>query len=495
MNSSAGKSRTGEVVFLLLLLLGSSALLLTHLTHSFLWNDEGSTALLARTILRHGVPMGRDGENSISAEEGRDIAQNGVYKFQPWMQFYVAAASFALLGESTFSARLPFALFGIATIMLTYFLARETWQNRGTAMAASLTLMLSVPFLLLAGQCRYYSVSAFFATLALWNYLRLLESRKHASWIFAVAGLALLHTNHGHAIALLAAVALHATVWHREKAKTVFGIVGAIMLLNLPWLMWMSTSHYSTFGFRKTLVAIGLFVLQLVLYAPNPVFPIAALVLVIPRRKRPPAVQASSAGHALGLSLAFLAVAVPLMAVFVERPYFRYLAPLLPLGSVLAGKVVTDLWRGSKTWTIVVVTLWLLTGLLPLYLLELTREYKGPVRGIVTYLNEHAHPGDMVAISYEDLPVKFYTKLRVIGGYTEEDLSLAKQAQWIIPRKHGNSWARDYLLREVPLERYRKIVLDEYPDIGFENRESPYEHQFMTARNEGPVVIYERVQP
>ena len=176
------------------------------------------------------------------------------------------------------------------------------------------------------------------------------------------------------------------------------------------------------------------------------------------------------------------------------RPYFRYLAPLLPFGSIVAGKVLTSSWRLSRVWTVCVVLIGLITSLLPPYLYELTRDYKGPIRGIVTYLNEHARPGDVVAIGYEDLSLKFYTKLRVLGGYTGEDLTPAKQARWVIPRKHGNSPVRDYLLKEVPLRHYRKITLDGYPDVMFENRESPYDHRFITDTHEGPVEIYERVE-
>jgi hypothetical protein len=65
----------------------------------------------------------------------------------------------------------------------------------------------------------------------------------------------------------------------------------------------------------------------------------------------------------------------------------------------------------------------------------------------------------------------------------------------VIPRKYGNPPVRDYYLRELPLDQYRKIVLDGYPDVTYENRESPHEHKFMTVTNEEPVVVYERVQP
>ncbi len=485
---------TRERWFLLFLLASSSVLLLTHLTHSYLWNDECSTAVIARTVLQHGVPMCYDGENSISSEEGRDITPSGIFTFLPWMQYYVTAAAFAALGESTFAARLPFALFGIATIMLTYYLALATWRSRKVAATASVMLMMSVPFLLLAGQCRYYSLSAFFTVLGLWNYLRLLESRKYAQGLFVVAALALLHTNHGHGVALLMSVAFHALIWHRHKMRIVLALVGGVFLLNLPWLIWMSVSHPSKLEFGKTIFAIRLFCLFFLFYIPNPFVLFSGMILVSRYKRLPQSERISTVYPGFTLALTFMGLSIPLMAIFVDYPYFRYLSPLLPVASVIAGQVMVGLWQRSKGWAVAVCALWFLTGLFPLYLIELTQDYKGPIRGIVTYLNEHAKPGETVAIGYEDPCLKFYTKLRVLGGYTGEDLAPAKQAKWVIPRKYGNQPVRDYLLREVPLgQHYKRIVLDGYPDVPYENRESPHEHRFFTDKEEEPVVIYERI--
>jgi hypothetical protein len=97
----------------------------------------------------------------------------------------------------------------------------------------------------------------------------------------------------------------------------------------------------------------------------------------------------------------------------------------------------------------------------------------------------------VVAITYEDLPVKFYTGLRVVGGLTGEDLEPAKSADWIIIRKYviadKDLDVRNYFLSEVPLREYTAIPLDA-PDIPFQNREEPGEHLFRTAPGD-PVVI------
>jgi hypothetical protein len=49
---------------ILLLSLADACWLLPSLGNGMLWQDETQTALLARTTLRHGLPMGFDGESS-----------------------------------------------------------------------------------------------------------------------------------------------------------------------------------------------------------------------------------------------------------------------------------------------------------------------------------------------------------------------------------------------------------------------------------------------
>ncbi len=118
------------------------------------------------------------------------------------------------------------------------------------------------------------------------------------------------------------------------------------------------------------------------------------------------------------------------------------------------------------------------------FMYEITHDYDGPIEGIVEYLNKHAKKSDIVAMSYGDMPVKFYTGLRVVGGFTGEDLTPGADADWVIIRKNVEIYpmARKFLASRVNWGRYQKIVLD-YPDIPFENRESPLYHYYKTQVN------------
>ena len=137
------------------------------------------------------------------------------------------------------------------------------------------------------------------------------------------------------------------------------------------------------------------------------------------------------------------------------------------------------------------VVILIATSQLKDYLYEITHDYDGPEEGIARYLNEHGSANDTVAVSYGDLSLKFYTKMRVVGGLTGEDLEPAKNARWVVIRK-DDMGVRGNLVEETHLQRYREIVLD-YPDIPWENREEPGLHLFRTSTSSDKVVIYERI--
>jgi hypothetical protein len=126
---------------------------------------------------------------------------------------------------------------------------------------------------------------------------------------------------------------------------------------------------------------------------------------------------------------------------------------------------------------------------------ELVHDYDGPIEGIVEFLQRNARPDDVVAMVYGDLPVKFYTDLRVVGGLTGEDLEAARGADWIILRHHVvapvSREVRAVLRSQISPREYRRYVLD-YPETAFENREDPREHHFRSAQISRRVEIWGR---
>jgi hypothetical protein len=185
------------------------------------------------------------------------------------------------------------------------------------------------------------------------------------------------------------------------------------------------------------------------------------------------------------------------MTVTAPWPYLRYLVPSIPLLIIFAAVVIDAAIEAHLLVGVAAILLFVGTGQLKDYLYEITHDYDGPEEGIAKYLNEHGTPDDMVVITYGDLPLKFYTSMRVIGGFTGEDITQAQKARWVIIRRHAVSEkdapVGDYIFQKLNPADYRMTTID-YPDISFGDRENIDEHLFRTATTADKVVIYERIK-
>ena len=116
-------------------------------------------------------------------------------------------------------------------------------------------------------------------------------------------------------------------------------------------------------------------------------------------------------------------------------PFFRYLAPLLPVFVILYGFVIEQTLAVMPAVALAPIVIFLFNQPLPDFFSEITHDYNGPMEGIVAFLRQNAAQGDTVVITNEDLPLKFYTNLRVVGGLTGENLTPYLSAKWVIIRK------------------------------------------------------------
>jgi hypothetical protein len=493
--------RSWSLLPLVLIVAATLTLLLSNLGNQYLWQDEAQTALIAKTVLAHGVPLATDGRNSFSQELGNDYGPGGIWLWHPWFQFYATAASFALLGVSSFTARLPFALFGAATVVLVYYFGLLLWNSRRAAVLAAVALASSVPFLLLARQCRYYAPEAFFALLALYGYRSLLAGRKHAALTLFLGATFTFHNHYVQCAALLATVMVHALIWHRRRVLRVALVCAAVVAVNSPMIIWFSGMRRAVpVGgalLSETPIVLGWFVKQLFSHVFPPLMLFAAVAVVAVRwakDKQFPRPEREWTED-VGLLLLFVVLTLLANALIAPGEFFRYLTPVIPVCCLLLALVLESLARLHSILAVAALALLLYLGPMRDYLDEITHDYDGPIEGIVTYLNSHAGPNDLVAITYGDLPVKFYTKLRVLGGLTGEDLSPVRNADWVILRKNviceKDAAVHDYIRRNVARDGYEPVTIP-YPDLPFENREEPDMHQFRTVTDADAVVIFKR---
>ncbi|MGB9880705.1 MAG: ArnT family glycosyltransferase, partial [Anaerolineae bacterium] len=142
-----------ESKFFWLLLVVGVVLLFANLGNIYLWQDEAETALLSQRLRQYGLPLAFDGRNLIrQAPQDVQYTDDYVWVYHPWFPFYLTALSFSLFGATTFAARLPYALAGLATILLFYHSMRRHFHDRRVAMLGATFLLLCVPFLLHARQ-------------------------------------------------------------------------------------------------------------------------------------------------------------------------------------------------------------------------------------------------------------------------------------------------------------------------------------------------------
>jgi 4-amino-4-deoxy-L-arabinose transferase-like glycosyltransferase len=498
-----------ERVFLAGTLLVVSIFLLLNLGNHYLWQDEAQTALLGKSVLKSGLPFGTDGKNFFSQELGAEYGAGYIWKWHTWLPFYLVAFSFKIFGVGTFAARLPFALFGIGLVLLTYCYSMELWSNKRVAVYGVILLSFCVPFLLLSRQCRYYSPAAFFSLLGLWQYSRLIRRGHLSICLFIVSVFLLFHTHYLYAGTLIAATAVHCALSHRKDLAR-WGIAcGGAILTCLPWVVWLAGMRYGErygaqlFNPANIFIQCSTFARQIFRdVIPSQFIPVLLVVWIVGRfLKRHPSISKEvracswSAVAILGL---FTLITLFALSATSPAPFFRYLTPVIPPLLMLLALLVDTCSRQNVLLGGGVLAVFLSLQPVRNFAYELTHNYKGPIKGIATFLNANARPDDVVAITYGDMPLKFYTNLRIVGGLTGEDLTPALKARWVIIR-HNVICEKDYavlqyLMQNIDFSRYRAIELD-YPDIPYENRESPDEHHYRTVESAPRVTVFERIMP
>jgi hypothetical protein len=493
-------TKTGHRILLLVILCGSLLLLFANISNQYLWQDEAETALVSKTILTNVLPRGSDGINFFSQMEGADCGPYYIWRWHTWLPFYVLAGFYKVFGVSAFVSRLPFILFGFGTILLIYFLGKALWPNTRVSVIATGLLSISVPFLLLCRQCRYYSMAMFFSMLSLYAYTAFLERKKLAAVMLFIASMLLFHSQHIYIAVFFATVLLHSIIFHRDRLKILLAIMAVTTIANIPWIIWLHPRLH-TAGMLKLPVlfrVVVTFISQIHHY----IFPfwLLAVLLIVILVKGGNIIKRYLAQKPLFwervlLLIFFVIFNIVVVSVVAPVPFFRYIAPSIPPLIILIATIIDAAMSVHLLFAVVIAAILIATGQLKDYLYEITHDYDGPIEGIVRYLNEHGSSDDIVAITYGDLPLKFYTKMRIVGGFTGEDLEPAKGARWVIIRNHilcgSDKMVRDYLLNNIKWKRYRRIVLD-YPDTPWQNREDPARHYFRTCTKENKVVIYER---
>jgi len=369
---------TGKKVRTALLVLGA-VLLFLRLGRPALWQDEAETALRAVSTQETGLPrMSLDGvlvtaQPSLSKSEGN---AEGVWIWNTWLPAYLTAASFSVLGQTPFAARLPFALAALLTLWLFLRLSRDDGGPPWAAESGLALLVLSPAFLLFARQSRYYSLTALGTVLVFLAWRRLLAGGKGGAAAVVLSLLLLLHSSFAFFAIAALALAADAALRGRECLDRRFAAAAlATAALSLPvfWYfrVWDRPGNHlyapvEAFEFLKT------FFLWLSLFAVPALLPaavaakrrsywsVAAGFVVLCGLVAEGAFSRVAAALALGwlganavrsrgterMAWLWLAATLGLLSVSAAEPYGRYLMGALPALAYLAGRWISELAGG-----------------------------------------------------------------------------------------------------------------------------------------------------
>jgi 4-amino-4-deoxy-L-arabinose transferase-like glycosyltransferase len=376
------------------------ALLLTNLGTDYLWADEGDTAVLASSIVKFGVPKAWDGVTFTDSDLGARENQRLIMVSTPWVQYYVAAASFLLFGQNTFAVRLPFALAGLLTVLLGFRLIRRLTGDWKAAFCGALLTLGSVQFLLYARAARYYALSMLITCWLISIFFRMKSPRD--SILFAAVAILLFHT-HPIGAAILAALAvLTLTYSPLFGQRRWFWLASVpIFVFTVPWFF------YARLGYTQMstpLRAVGELFARIVQYlletaSVTPVVGIIALfcVLLIQWRRQRSKIYAFSpaaggeeanrgsdteATHSpysnvffnsqergflllVGASIFCFAVIISLTQEVTSLRIIglRYTAAVVPLVALVAGILIAKVSRGKPAIWISLLAVFILTRL------------------------------------------------------------------------------------------------------------------------------------
>lgn len=516
----------------LAVVLVSALLIFFWLDQRLLWMDEAETALLGRSVLERGVPTAFDGRNLVSQEVGREFGPSYVWRWTPWLDKYLAAGSFAVLGESTFAARFPFALLGLLCVISVYPLALALFRDRWIGVLSMAFLALSVPFILHVRQCRYYSPIILCSIWAVYFFVGMARGRRLAAAGFVTAMTLLFQSSILNASATAVALVPCVLVKRFDAAavRRAALATAVLLVLNAPSVYFFTpgTSEPRLYSFWEN------FRVQLEL-TNRYTFPFVTLPLFLALAwlaRRRPFLEAQTWRPFLVL-VAFLA-AYLLAVSAAPWSYYRYTVGLLPLAAVLLAFMCASVLRWSRVVGAPVTACLLLTAVFhvalprPLTFMnpsvlsegrsfhvydvffplgnllhEITRPYAGPMEQLVEVLSRNAAPTDRVFISYGDLIVMFYTGLEVRGGQSGRTLAEWPEPEWVVirsffgfgdrPAQRADAermWA--WLRSVVPTKHYGAVPAP-WTDTAWDNIPEPHLHWYRVPEGGRPMHVARRL--
>jgi len=425
----------------------SLILALIGLGHAAFWDDEASVAIAGRNFVNLGHMTGWDGRNLYGYHNGM-LVDHTLRPINPPLDILIAATGFRIFGESNWSARFLFVLFGIGAEVVFAAVMRQLFrQNRSIQLFAVGLLAFSTPFLLAIRNCRYYAPAVFFALLALYSYYRAKEREKPVDFVFFAISLAcLFYAQYLAAVCFICAIAAaHILVYRKSFTGSYAGFAGSAALLaglTVPYALAFHIWHRPDLAggvySLNRLTFLGWHLERLFSMGALSTVMLGALILFIVFKKSDGEINLHAAAWSTMIVAYILAIDLLMPNPLKEE---RYLWPVAPLAYGLMALPLSIIAKRSNSLAIALTVLLTSTTLLsafpfriemplllPAYIQEVSHPYPTGTQGVAEFLAVTAKQDDVVFAcpEYMNYPLLYYVGDKVrIGDLIDSSSPLA----------------------------------------------------------------------
>lgn len=505
------------IVFLTVFTIG----MLKNLGNIAFWQDEGETMQYARTILKYGYPSVFDGRSFILLDTG-DTQYDPKYYFKywtPYLQSYVAAIPLYLnLGiADTFLIRLPFALFAISGVWISWVMFRKFGYSRFVLFLYALSLSTSVQLYLYWRQARHYALQFPLALGLLYSYLNL--GKRKWNVLFILFGFLFYHAYYPGFIAFYIAITIHAIIRKfvdkTHHVKPFLVCTAVLLFIHVPTYFFLH--HYAQRPSSDPLAAFLAYLMDLNYFAYLKVTILSAAFVFFSFLKSNGASKLNKAfvklfrSYQYSFFLFILAIiTLPIVSSFGFRNP-RYISVTFPFAFLVMAVVwektigVRKLLSLPLLFLLVMVSHPGLLSQIKQFYGELNSTYVGPVTGIVNTIsdvtekksidaNRALRPDLLIATNFENAALYGYMNNQLVSffGPTDQYKIGTKLPDWVIIRK---SWGQEDYLREFLKKGFYEKIETDYCDLPYENVYLVRTHHFQTVTDcpDGKLTFYRKI--
>lgn len=484
-------------------------LLFDRLDGRLLWGDEAETALLAKNVLRFGIPRTVDGVNHITVLGNfRDENTAHIWTWAPWLQEYITAGTYLVFGATTWTSRAPFAAIGWGSVVLLAYVAYQIYRDHRIALASALLVGSSEVFLLHARQCRYYTITVFAEILLIYGGYEFLANRKRGIWLVACALTLQFYTN--FVVAAANVPLLISLSWFLRKQSggltKLAATVGVCVAATVPWLWYAQPWRQTGELMHEDLASKAWYYLAEWHFHFVPcvflLLPAVGLLMKVSRLQNPAVVIMARFEQSLSILLVGYIVLL-----LMPPSELRYLLPLLPVGCLLAVVWVFRYvrWPIVATAAILVQTTSNVFPVTTTFGMAREHGWRFPLIEFIGGLNEHyvdrfvdvldffsknAHAGQTVWVPDSEFPLIFYTGVAVIDARLRVPETFP---DWVLPQSASGLLDQQPLaLPDSAKPYYESIIVPVHDSDRFDSVPEPDVYQYRPTGTRSSFVIYRK---